>query len=99
MYIGKRKHDKFRYWKLVVDLTTITLGAIVIFLVMYVAFLVEERMKWLPAVFLGAALVNLIESFKKMYYGKYLAGLTFMLMAIVIAAIAIVSYLSIWNVL
>ena len=95
MYIGKKKHDKFRHWKLVVDLITILLGMITIFIGIYVALMVSERLKWLPALFLGAALVNLIEALKKIYYGKYVAGLLFFLAAITIAAVAVVSYLAI----
>ncbi len=99
MYIGKKKHNKFRHWKLVVDLITILFGAATIFLGIYVSFMVSERLRWLPALFLGAALVNLIEALKKMYYGKYAAGLLFLLAAILIAAFAVVSYLSIWQIL
>ncbi len=97
MYLGKKKRNKFRYWKQVIDLITIVLGAVTIFLGIYVALLVNERLKWLPALFLGAALVNLIEALKKIYYGKYVAGLLFFLAAITIAAFAVVSYLAIWQ--
>lgn len=97
MYLGRKKHNRFRYWKLVVDLITIVLGAVTIFIGIYVAFMVSERFKWLPALFLGAALVNLIEALKKMYYGKYVAGMLFFLATITIAAFAVVSYLAIWQ--
>jgi hypothetical protein len=68
-----------------------------IFIGIFVAFMVSERIKWLPALFLGAALVNVIEALKKIYYGKFVAGLLFFLVAIIIAAFAIVSYLAIWQ--
>ena len=99
IYIGKKKNNKFRHWKLVVDLITILLGMVTIFLGIYVSFMVSERLRWLPALFLGAALVNLIEALKKMYYGKYIAGVLFLFAAILIAAFAVVSYLSIWQIL
>jgi len=98
MYIGKKKSEKFRHWGLVVDLITIVIGVITIFLGIYVALMVSERIKWLPALFLGSALVNLIEALKKMYYGKYLAGMMFFLAAILVVAFSVISYLSVWQV-
>lgn len=98
MYIGKKKNNKFRHWRLVIDLISIAIGMITIFLGIYVALMVSERIKWLPALFLGSALVNLIEALKKMYYGKYFAGIMFFLAAILVVAFSVISYLSIWQV-
>ena len=38
-----------------------------------------------------------IKNLKKIYYGKYIAGLLFFLAAVTIAAFAVVSYLAIWQ--
>ncbi len=98
MYLGKKKDNKFRYWKQVIDLITIILGAVTVFIGIYVAFMVNERLKWLPVLFLLAALVNLIEALKKMYYGGEIAkGIAYFVWALAIAVFSVVTYIVIWQ--
>lgn len=96
MYIGKKK-EKFRHWRLVLDIFTLVLAIITIAFAVYVFLMVEERIKWLPLVFLGAAFLNLIEGCKKMYYAKYLPGALLFVSALAITAFAVVSYMAIWR--
>lgn len=99
MYIGKKKErfiDKIR-WKTVVDCLSMIIGIATIISAMYIFLFVEERLKWLPLMFLGAALVNLIEGMKKFYYGKRLSGVLFVLATVVIAAFAVISYMVLWK--
>jgi len=97
MYIGKKKDKRIIKWKSVVDALSIVIGIATIISAVYIFLFVEERIKWLPVMFLGAALVNLIEGCKKFYYGKYPAGILFLLSAVAVTAFAVVSYLVVWQ--
>lgn len=99
MYIGKKKErfiDKIR-WKTVVNAVSMIIGIATIVSAIYIFLFVEERLKWLPLMFLGAALVNLIEGMKKFYYGKRLSGFLFILATAVITAFAVISYMVLWK--
>ncbi len=99
MYIGKKKErfiDKIR-WKTVVNVLSMIIGIATIVSAVYIFLFVEERLKWLPLMFLGAALVNLIEGMKKFYYGKRLSGVLFILATVVITAFAVISYMVLWK--
>lgn len=99
MYIGKKKErfiDKIR-WKTVVDCLSMIIGIATIVSAVYIFLFVEERLKWLPLMFLGAALVNLIEGMKKFYYGKRLQGVLFILATAVITVFAVISYMVLWK--
>lgn len=99
MYIGKKKErfiDKIR-WKTVVDSISMIIGIATIVSAIYIFLFVEERLKWLPLMFLGAAFVNLIEGLKKFYYCKRVAGMFFILATAAITAFAVISYMVLWK--
>lgn len=99
MYVGKKKEKLIHkiHWKTVVNSLSMTIGIATIASAVYIFLFVEERLKWLPLMFLGAAFVNLIEGMKKFYYCKHLSGFLFILTTLVITAFAAVSYMVLWK--
>lgn len=99
MYVGKKKErfvDRIR-WKSVVDALSVIIGTATVVSAVYIFIFVGQRLKWLPLMFLGAASVNLIEGCKKIYYGKYVSGIFFILLALIITVFSLLSYIVIWK--
>lgn len=96
MYVGPKKKEKFRHWGTVVEGTIIGLALCTIVLAGFIFFNVNEMLKWLPLMFLLAALVNVISAMKALYYGRKLAGLGLLLTSAAVTAFAVVSYITLW---
>lgn len=96
MYAGLKKKEKFRHWGTVVECTMIGLGLCTILLAVLIFCKVEEMLKWLPLMFLLAALVNVISAVKAFYYGRSLSGIGLLLVSAGITAFAVVSYITLW---
>lgn len=96
MYVGPKKKEKFRHWGAVVECTIMGLGLCTILLAILIFCNVGEMLKWLPLMFLLAALVNVISSMKALYYGRKLAGLGLFLVSAGVTAFAVVSYITLW---
>ena len=73
MYIGPKKKEKFRHWGMVVECTIMGLGLCTILLAVLIFCNADKMLRWLPLMFLLAALVNVISSVKALYYGRYWA--------------------------
>ncbi len=96
MYAGLKKKEKFRHWGTIVECTVMGLGLCTILLAVLIFCNVEERLRWLPLMFLLAALVNVISAVKALYYGRKLAGLGLFLVSAGITVFAVVSYITLW---
>lgn len=96
MYVGPKKKEKFRHWGTVVECTIMGLGLCTILLAVLIFCNVREMLRWLPLMFLLAALVNSISSVKALYYGRTLAGIGLFLASVGIAAFAVISYITLW---
>ena len=96
MYAGLKKKEKFRHWGTIVECTVMGLGLCTILLAVLIFCNVEERLRWLPLMFLLAALVNVISAVKSLYYGRKLAGLGLFLVSAGITVFAVVSYITLW---
>lgn len=96
MYVGSKKKEKFKHWGAVVEGTTIGLGLGSIILAIVIFLNLNEMFRWLPLMFLLAALVNVISSIKALYYGRRLAGLGLFLASAGILAFAVISYITLW---
>lgn len=96
MYVGPKKKEKFRHWETVVEAAVMGLALCTIVLSVVIFFNVAEMLKWLPLMFLLAALVNVISSMKAFYYGRKLAGLGLFAASGAVAIFAIVSYVALW---
>ena len=96
MYVGPKKKEKFRHWGTVVECTIMGLALCTIVLAVFIFFNVSEMLRWLPLMFLLAALVNVISAMKALYYGRKLAGLGLFLSSVAIVAFAVISYITLW---
>ena len=96
MYIGPKKKERVRHWGMVVECTIMGLGLCTILLAILIFCNADKMLRWLPLMFLLAALVNVISSVKALYYGRTLAGIGLFLASAGIAAFAVVSYITLW---
>lgn len=96
MYVGTKKKEKFKHWGTLVECTIMGLGLCTILLAVLIFCDVSERLRWLPLMFLLAALVNVISSMKTIYYGRKLAGLGLFLVSVGVTAFAVISYITLW---
>lgn len=96
MYVGQKKKEKFRHWGAVVEGAIMVLGLNTILLAVLIFCNVGKMLRWLPLMFLLAALVNVISSIKALYYGRRLAGIGLFLASAAITAFAVVSYTALW---
>lgn len=96
MYAGPKKKEKFRHWGTVVEGSIMGLALCTIVLAVCIFFNLERMLKWLPLMFLLAALVNVISAMKAFYYGRKLAGLGLLVSSAAVAVFAVISYITLW---
>lgn len=95
MYIGS-KQGKFRHWRLVADSISMVLGLFTILLAIFIFFNIETRMKFLPVMFMLAAIMNLVGGTKAIYYGRRLSGLGQIIVSVIVCGFAILSSITMW---
>lgn len=86
----------FRHWQIVIDLITMTLGILAVMIGIFVFLEIGSRLRWLPLMFLLAALADMMSGMKAFYYGRRIAGIGMSLVAVLVFLFAIVSYITMW---
>lgn len=86
----------FKHWQTVLDLATMSMGILAVGLGVFVFLNLETQMRWMPVMFLLAALVDMVSGMKAFYYGRRLTGLGICFIAVLIFGFAVASYIVIW---